>query len=349
MNIINKEIQDFFTQMLNIDSTSGSELKLAEFIINNVKFKRATLDVQEVGDGTVNLFFKWGIPKIVFCSHLDTVPPYIKPQVIEEILPNSDHKKKITIKGRGTCDAKGQLIAQYAAVLELEKQGKDNFGILWVAGEEVGSYGAKKANVLLENCDYVIVGEPTENKMISAGKGTALFNIEIKGKHAHSGYPMHGHNAIERLRVFMNDLSAIEFPVDNILGATTYNIGKLSSQNAHNVISDKVNFRIYFRTTFASYDLIVDVMQKMANENIQIELISRDKPIKFYVVDGFQTGVVAFGSDAPHLTNTKEVILYGPGSILFAHTNEEQITLDEIENAVIDLKNIFNRLYNKSI
>jgi len=337
MNTINKEIQDFFIQMLNIDSTSGSELGLAEFIANNIRFKRATLEVQEVGDGTVNLFFKWGIPKIVFCSHLDTVPPYIKPEITS------------VIKGRGTCDAKGQLIAQYAAALELEKSGYDNFGLLWVAGEEIGSFGARKANSLLEGCDFVIVGEPTENKLISAGKGTALYSVVIKGKSSHSGYPANGDNAIERFRVFMNDLSNTEFPLDNILGATTYNIGGLSSPNAHNVISDCVSFRIYFRTTFASYGILDDIMQKMSDTNILIERISNDKPIKFHTLDGFETGVVAYGSDAPHLTSAGEIMLYGPGSILYAHTNDEQITLDEIEKAVNDLINIYNRLNNNNI
>jgi len=335
--------------MLNIDSTSGKELKLAEFITNNIKFQRARMEVQEAGDGTVNLFFKWGIPKIVFCSHLDTVPPYIKPEVTKDKVLDGSGRKQVIIKGRGSCDAKGQLIAQYAAALELEKEGYDNFGLLWVAGEEIGSHGARRANSLLENCDYVIVGEPTENKLISAGKGTALYSVVIKGKSSHSGYPSYGDNAIERFRFFLNDLSEVEFPLDNILGGTTYNIGKLSSQNAHNVISDCVSFRIYFRTTFASYGVIDDIMQKMSGRNILIERISNDKPIKFHTMDGFETGVVAYGSDAPHLTNAGEIMLYGPGNILHAHTNDEQITLDEMENAVIDLKNIYNKLNNNNI
>ncbi len=355
MNTINKEIQDFFIQMLNIDSTSGSELRLAEFIANNIKFQRAHLEVQEVGDGTVNIFFKWGKPKIVFCSHLDTVPPYIKPEITEVEVPDGSGRsgrsgrKQVVVKGRGTCDAKGQLIAQYAAALELEKEGFDNFGLLWVAGEEVGSFGARKANSLLEGCDYVIVGEPTENKLISAGKGTALYSVVINGKSSHSGYPAFGDNAIERFRLFMNDLSQTEFPSDNILGATTYNIGRLSSPNAHNVISDCVSFRIYFRTTFASYGVLDEILQKMAGENILIERISNDKPIKFYTMEGFETGVVAYGSDAPHLTSAGNIMLYGPGSILYAHTNDEQITMNEIENAVTDLINIYNKLINRNI
>ena len=37
----------------------------------------------EVGDGTLNLFLTWGTPKVVFCTHMDTVPPYIPPSFPE--------------------------------------------------------------------------------------------------------------------------------------------------------------------------------------------------------------------------------------------------------------------------
>ena len=35
--------------------------------------------LMEVGDGTLNLLLTWGEPRVVFCTHMDTVPPYIPP------------------------------------------------------------------------------------------------------------------------------------------------------------------------------------------------------------------------------------------------------------------------------
>jgi acetylornithine deacetylase/succinyl-diaminopimelate desuccinylase-like protein len=50
---------------------------------------------------------------------------------------------------------------------------------------------------------------------------------------------------------------------------------------------------------------------------------------------------VAFGSDAPQLTNCPRKILYGPGSILFAHRDDEQIALSDLEKAVQNYVKIY--------
>ena len=320
-------------QIMKIDSTSGKEVELANYIARTFKTPGATLEIQEVGDGSVNLFFKWGTPKIVFCTHLDTVPPYIEPW--------ADNGK---IFGRGACDAKGQIIAAYNACKELQAEGETNFGLLLVAGEEIGSKGAKIANSLIKDCQYVIVGEPTENKLIRAGKGIQLYEVKIKGISSHSGYPQYGDDAIERMRVFLNKLSEVKFPVDNLLGTTTYNIGMLSSNNAHNVLPNLVTFKIYFRTTFSSHLLIENRLKGISDDKISISKIREDKPFRFHYIDGYHSDIVAFASDAPCLSNLGKSLLYGPGSIKVAHTEKEFIDLSDIERAVVDLKNIFKTL-----
>lgn len=45
--------------------------------------------------------------------------------------------------GRGTCDAKGQIFAMWEACKQLEAKGCTDFGLLLLAGEETGSFGAK--------------------------------------------------------------------------------------------------------------------------------------------------------------------------------------------------------------
>ena len=74
----------FFQEFLSIDSTSGKERKVAEWLAERLPgmfpaANRPELRAEEVGDGTLNLLLTWGSPRIVFCSHLDTVPPYIEP------------------------------------------------------------------------------------------------------------------------------------------------------------------------------------------------------------------------------------------------------------------------------
>jgi acetylornithine deacetylase len=72
-----------------------------------------------------------------------------------------------------------------------------------------------------------------------------------------------------------------------------------------------------------------------------------DKPMDFYTVDGFETGVVSYGSDAPELYNLGERLLYGPGSILDAHTDNENIKITDMNRAVDDLTQIYKKLKEK--
>lgn len=320
-------------QLMKIDSTSGREMELANFIAGHFHQPGAVLETQDVGDGTMNLFYRWGTPEIIFCTHLDTVPPYIEPVAGREM-----------VSGRGACDAKGQIITAWNVCKELSREGETNFGLLLVAGEETGSKGAKVANNLIRDCKYVIIGEPTENRLIRSGKGIQLYDVQIRGVSCHSGYPQYGESAIEGMREFLNLLSGLEFPNDSVLGLTTFNIGMLGSDNACNVLPDLVTFKLYFRSTFASHDLIENALRSIAGEKTVITRVREDKPFEYYHPDGIESDVVAFGCDGPCLTNLGKCLLYGPGSIRTAHTENEHILIQDIEKAISDLKNIFRTL-----
>jgi acetylornithine deacetylase len=324
---------NFLSDILKIESTTGNENPLARFIAEKYTPKGMTCEIQETPEGRLNLFFKIGEPRIVFNSHLDTVPPYIPPVFTNDI-----------IYGRGSCDAKGQLAYLWQATNELIAEGFNNFGLLMVCGEEIGSVGARHANKTLTNTEYVIIGEPTENKLITASKGTHAVHVTIKGKSCHSGYPHYGDNAIDRMRRFLDRLDALAFPNDNVMGKTTYNIGLLKSDNAHNVVPELVTFNLFFRTTFASDAVFKEMLESIKDENTTLEYPFNKGPKKFYTVDGFETGVVAFGTDAPSFTNVPNILLYGPGTILVAHTENEQINIKDMYKAVEDVKKIFKRL-----
>ena len=328
---------DLFMRMLSIDSTSSKEKGFADFLEKEFGSGKCTVSRFEVGDGTVNLLLSWGHPGIVFCSHLDTVPPYIPPTV-------ENDAGGIIVRGRGSCDAKGQIFSMYCACRELEKRGYDGFGLLLLAGEETGSFGAKSFRDAHPGGRYVIVGEPTDGKMVSASKGTKSFRITIKGKSFHSGYPQYGESAVEKFVDFMNRLRATEFPEDPLLGKTTWNVGKLSSDNPQNILSPQVSFRLYFRTTFESDTLVSSTIGSWAGEDIQVEALGGDTPMHYLTLEGFETATVSFGSDAPQLSNFSEKILCGPGSILVAHTPDEYIRLSDIRTAADNYVRMFELL-----
>lgn len=333
--------------MLGIESTSGGERTLSEHLAKTLKTPGCTLERFEVGDGTENLFFCWGEPEIVFCSHMDTVPPYIAPKVEQE-------DGQTVFRGRGTCDAKGQIFALYSACLELEARGHSGFGLLLLSGEETGSFGAKAFRTQHPGGRVVIVGEPTDGCMVSASKGTKAFRLTFHGRAFHSGYPEMGESAVMNFSAFLERLKAHQWPEDGQLGPTTWNIGKLSSDNPQNILSESLECRLYFRTTFASDSLIEAFVREQAEAmgqvdgrpRLEFEALGGDTPMSYTTLEGFPTKTVAFGSDAPQLTNFPQRILCGPGSILVAHRPEEQITLSELEQARDQYVRMFETLKN---
>ncbi len=387
--------RELFLEMLRVDSTSGTEGGFAEFLAGRLGTPECRVEKFEVGDGTVNLLFSWGEPKVVFCSHLDTVPPYIAPSVgidrggaafrveagtngaadgveagVSEEEDGVENESEI-IRGRGTCDAKGQIFAMYEACKALEDRGLDGFGLLLLAGEETGSFGAKAFREQHPGAEWVVVGEPTDNCMASASKGTKAFEVAFEGKAFHSGYPQYGLSAVEMFNDFMNALRSIGFPYDEVLGDTTWNIGKLASDNPQNIISDKLTCRIYFRTTFESDEMVCNVMKNIAGpqaklrfgkrraqdgsdivakevapwqKTMSVKALGGDTPTRYEVLEGFPTKPVAFGSDAPQLTNFRRRILCGPGSILVAHRPEEYIDMKDIEAAIQNYVRIYETI-----
>ena len=386
-----------FTQMLEIDSTSGRERGLADFLADKLLTQKNSLmrfDVEsmagDVPDGCAlpqNLFFSWGTPKVIFCSHLDTVPPYIPPHVCDSSAVDIDGDLNenysdsgntdipvCKITGRGTCDAKGQIFAMWEACKALEDMGMTDFGLLLLAGEETGSFGAKAFNSVISGSPsvmsgevgispdaWVVVGEPTDNCMATASKGTKSFEVTFKGKAFHSGYPEYGESAIQYFNDFMNAMRSIRFPYDDILGETTFNIGKLSSGNPQNILSPELTCRVYFRTTFESDEMVCNVIKNMAGPDARLrfgrpkvqdgsDIVAKDvapwqaamsvkpfggdSPTRYETFEGFETKPVSFGSDAPQLTKIPHRILCGPGSILVAHRPDEYINIEDIETAV---------------
>ena len=340
---------EFFQELLSFDSTSGKEWEVAEWLVRRLPemfpaSNRPWLRVDEVGDGSLNVLLSWGDqPRIVFCTHLDTVPPYIPPTFTEE-----------EVRGRGTCDAKGQVFAMVEACKKLSEEGCTDFGLLLLAGEETGSWGAKAFAKTDVKAEYLVVGEPTDNCMVSASKGTKSYDLKFTGEAFHSGYPEHGVSAVDLFIEFMNKLKEQDFGIDPEQGATTWNVGLLHSDNPQNILSPELTCRLYFRTTFASDKAVVAWMEKApslisgspsvipgsssvipgSTRNLTVTARGGDTPARYWTVEGLPSKSVAFGSDAPHLTNFKHKAICGPGTIAVAHRDDEYVRIADLETAV---------------
>ena len=338
----------FFKELLSIDSTTGKEEGLCSLLAE--RFERGGLasmgwkmERMSAPGGIANLLFSTGEPEVVFCTHLDTVPPYIPPAFTDSCGKPCAPVEAATVWGRGACDAKGQILSMWTACEELASEGATGIGLLLLSGEETGSFGAKAFAAGRFRAPVVIVGEPTENKMASAAKGTKAYDLEFMGEAFHSGYPEFGVSAVELFIDFMDGLRSLEIPEDPVMGKTTWNVGALCSDNPKNILSPSLRCQLYFRTTAVS-DAIVEEWMLQPRDRVKVTARGGDKPSQYLVCEGFDSAPVSFGSDAPHLINFERKAICGPGSIRYAHRSDENVTVAGLEEAVRIYKSLFKTL-----
>ena len=221
---------DLTRKLIDISSVTGDEANVGEFLADYLVSLGYQVERQLVADGRFNVIATTrDKPRVVLSTHMDTVPPYIKASEDEE-----------KIYGRGACDAKGIIAAQIVAAERLRAEGVNEIGLLFTVDEETGSAGARIANTGKRPGDthYMINGEPTDNKLAVATKGSLRFVLSAEGRAAHSAYPEHGESAIEKLLNVLQDIRSVHWPVDSVLGDTTCNIGVIGGGTRPKVIPE---------------------------------------------------------------------------------------------------------------
>jgi acetylornithine deacetylase len=312
-------------QLLKIPSISGEEGEVGRFTARLLESLNFKVELQEVAEGRTNVIATTGNKPCVFLStHLDTVPPHLPPGEDEEFL-----------YGRGACDARGILAAQISAVVRLRAEGETRLGILFLVDEEVGSLGARAANQhpIASSCDYLINGEPTDNKLAIGSKGSLRVRLRAGGRAAHSAYPELGESAIEKLLDALTRLRQVKWPEDDFLGQTTCNIGVIAGGIRTNVVPSEAYADIQIRLV-TSPEPVMELLEEAVGGKTRLEVLSIAPPVRLMAVDGFEQCVVRFTTDIPHLKNWGVPLLLGPGSILDAHSDHERISKKELLRAV---------------
>jgi len=278
--------------LIDIESTTGQEGPVARVLAEYLRGRGYSVLEQPLEGDRINVIAAVGEPAVAFSTHFDCVPPFFPSRVEGGVL-----------HGRGACDAKGILAAQVAAAERLRAEGETRIALVFVAGEERGSDGAKAANTLASATRFLINGEPTELKLGLATRGCFRVRLIAHGKAAHSGYPELGESAIEKLIDVLNALRTAVWPADPQLGRTHYTVGLITGGVAPNVIPPHAEAEVFFRTVGA-------------HDQLRATLAA----------------TVAGRVDVQERNGTS--LLLGPGTIHVAHTDHEQIAVSDLERAV---------------
>jgi acetylornithine deacetylase len=331
-------------QLVDIESISGNEGAVGNYLYGElcrVGYQTRRMPVEGERFNLYATSPEQASPEIVFSTHMDTVPPFI---------PSSEDAGRIY--GRGSCDAKGIIAAQIAAAERLRQQGI-YVGLLFVAGEERDSLGAKVANEYAaaqpeHRCKYLLNGEPTENRIALASKGTLRVEVTASGRMAHSAYPELGESAIDKLLAALTRLRAMPLPSDPEVGPCTLNIGLIKGGRAPNVIPDYAHADLLYRLVGPSQDLRREILDT-AGEHVKVEFPLELPFLRLRTVDGLPTMIAAFTTDIPKLTNWGAPLLIGPGSIHLAHTDGEFIEKKELAEAIDLYCTIAKRLLKSEV
>ena len=296
-------------------------------------------------------------PQILLAPHLDTVG--VGGMTIE---PFGGIQKDGKIYGRGASDTKGTMAAMIWALNRIGKKKIKDLGIgvtfVGFMGEETGQPGSNHfAKKYHREYDFAVVGEPTNNNIVSRHKGTLWITLECKGKPAHGSTPEKGENAISKMATLVNWLDkdfrtllkSKEYQ-NELLGFPTLNIGRISGGTRTNIVADQCAIEIDFRltpelSTTQAYKKLEELLDK--NGFTDVVMITKLTCEPLYTPDSneYIQKLISLDSrpeivgapwfcDAAVLSSMGGIpsVAAGPGSIDQAHTHDEWICEKDLES-----------------
>lgn len=310
-----------------IPSVTGQEGDYGDALARRCSELGLDVERQQLAPGRFNVLARGARPRVLVCTHIDTVPG--------EVPIRADRD---AVHGRGACDAKGPAVAMLAAVEALLHAGEDRVGCLFTVGEETDSAGATLANArLAEPWDprFVIIGEPTGNRFVRAGKGIYKARLVARGTAGHSSQSV-GPSAVHELVTCAHRLLGETWGTHPVLGPGTLNIGTIRGGTAANVVAEHAEFELLVRAV-DPIERIQERVERCLTPHVRVEKTHKGYgPIEFEVPPGEEGIAVAFGTDAPYMPRFGTPLLYGPGSILDAHTDHEMVEVRALERAAAE-------------
>lgn len=205
----------------------------------------------------------------------------------------------------------------------LLEEGRRDLGYLFVVGEEVDHCGAiAAADLSFPDLRAIVLCEPTCNRIALGQKGILKLRVSATGRAGHSAFSEAGHSAVHPLVRTLARWLDHPWPDDPMLGDTTLNIGLIGGGIAANVHAPTAEAEVLFRTVRPAAEMR-EAVARQTPPDLRVEEISANDPVHLKPVDGFDTTVIPFNTDAPWLLRLAPTVVYGPGDIRTAHCPDE--------------------------
>ena len=298
-----------------------------------------------------------GGPTLLLEAHTDTVAQTTVPQPVRR----ADGR----VYGRGSCDTKGSAAAMIAALSRIAAR-PDHPTVIFAGAvdEEVFMQGAGALVGQLPPVHGAIVGEPTSLLPVRVHNGMIRFRIVTHGRAAHTSRAHLGENAIAaaaRVVLAIQDelLPQLQKRAHPLAGPALITAAVIHGGVASNLVPDRCEIDVDRRlgpgeqpdVVMAEIDALLDRLRAdgddITREEPAIELPAVETPADHPLVslcEDISAEVmgepavavgVPYGTDASYLSGTAGIpcVVLGPGSIDQAHTEDEWVKIDEVEQA----------------
>ncbi|MEE2827371.1 MAG: M20/M25/M40 family metallo-hydrolase [Planctomycetota bacterium] len=352
-------------RLVTFDSTSHKsnrlvskylEMKLTKhgFVVEKVKYK------DSAGVSKVNIIAKkgGGHGGLGYFSHSDVVP--VKSWFTDKFGPFEPTIGKERLYGRGSCDMKGSIACMLAAAQQFSVDDlKQPLYFVCTADEEVGFHGARAVvedsrtyREMVTHGTRAIIGEPTSLEVVHAHKGSYEIVAESKGVAAHSS-TREGVNANLAMIPFLAEMKAIHDESESAPqyknsmfqpSTVSWNIGIKDDAQALNITAASSRCTVYLRP-MPEVDLaplLERVVQCGVEHGLQVQINRWGEP--FYtdpdhefiresvkLANRPKPRTVSYGTDGGVFSELADKIVFGPGSIEQAHTDNEWIALEQLK------------------
>ena len=318
---------------------------------------------QTIAPGRDNIVARCELPgarkTLMMEAHQDTVP--VDGMTIEPFGARIEGNR---LYGRGACDIKGgmaAMLATFARVAKEKPRGAANLVMACTVDEEHTFLGVQELVKRGVKADYAVVAEPTLLNIVHAHKGVARWKLSTTGRSCHSSAPEQGVNAIYRMgkvltliERYAEELRASR--TDPLLGPPTISVGRIDGGSSVNTVPDRCRIEIDRRIIpgekpeeaprqlaeflkQAGIDIPLDMTPLWINAPALSPRGSEDLVKRLgdsiNAVRGTHTvHPVPYGTDASTIAEGGvPAVVFGPGNIAQAHTCDEWLPLDELDQA----------------
>lgn len=343
----------------------GFEEEVSEYLIDF--FRKASIEakIYPVEKGRNNVVAK--IPgkssaaAIAFSGHMDVVPVSNKELSRWNCSPFSGEIHEGFIYGRGSSDMKGGLASAMVAMSEIVKKGitpSQDIYLIATVDEEDGMKGSKALlkEAFLDTISHVIVCEPTNLKVCTAGKGRTYANIKITGQTSH-GSQGKGKNVINFTRQLLNKMEETKFPKyeNTPYGSSFWQALGIHAGVEPCVVPDELDLKVDARLvpnhkTMEIWNKMEMLLQELKVQNpdyeASIEIIDQregwilppSSPILSQLKEIYEELQIPFettfftGTTDGSVFNKKEMdcIILGPGDLGCVHKENERLLVSQL-------------------